>query len=78
MTIKKLAAGTHARFIDYYKDADNWSGTPLVGGNVGGDSSDIGFLLNMKKANLIETFTDRGDVFLDFTEVGHAYFSEHG
>lgn len=31
-------------FFDYARDAGNWGGTPLVGGNVGGGREDNGNL----------------------------------
>lgn len=77
-TIKKLAAATHTRFVEYYKDAGNWDGSPLVGGNVGGEPADKGYIVNMKKAGLVETWMDDGDVWMDFTDLGHAYFTQHG
>jgi len=64
---------TTYRFLDYYRDAANWAGTPLVGGNVGrNDDSDKGYVLNMKKRGWITTWEDDGDVFMDFTEEGEA------
>ena len=57
----RLAPATLARFIEYAEDADNWDGNPLIGGNVGGDASDKGFVLNMKKAGLVTTWVDGDD-----------------
>ena len=45
-------------FIKYANDAGNWNGTPLVGGNVGGSKEDRGNLTQLKKAGLVETFTE--------------------
>jgi hypothetical protein len=67
-----------ARFLDYWRDAGNWSGEPLVGGNVGGDAADKGYLVNMKKAGLITTVTTcdringviRQDTWVVFTPKG--------
>lgn len=74
------------RFIKYAQDAGNWGGSPLVGGNVGGDPADKGFILNMKKAGLITTWEDRGvinrrvvvSVWLEFTDSGKALAAAHG
>jgi hypothetical protein len=67
-----------ARFAEYARDADNWSGSPLVGGNVGGDPADKGYILNLKKAGLITTWTDEGLAWLDFTDLGKALVLELG
>jgi Ser-tRNA(Ala) deacylase AlaX len=64
-------ANTMTRFTEYADDAGNWNGTPLVGGNVGGDPADKGFILNMKKQGLVETDEDEdGNVWMFFTEKG--------
>jgi hypothetical protein len=72
-----------ALFLAYANDAGNWSGTPLVGGNVGGDvKAQRGNLTQLKKAGLIKTFTDDGDrpdlVWLEFTAAGKALATQHG
>ena len=71
---------TTARFLAYYEDQDNWSGTPLVGGNVGGDSADKGFIVNMKKRGWITTedIDNDGCVWMDFTDAGRAQAALHG
>jgi len=68
------------RFLEYYLDAGNWSGTPLVGGNVGGDASDKGFVMNMKKRGWITTFEhDRdGCVWMRLEEEGNRVLMSHG
>lgn len=65
-------------FLAYAEDAGNWSGTPLVGGNVGGSREDNGNLTQLKKAGLISTFEYAGDVFIKFTDAGVALAAEHG
>lgn len=50
--------GTTKRFLEYAYDAGNWGGTPLVGGNVGGEPADKGFIVNMKKRGWISTWED--------------------
>lgn len=65
-------------FLDYAKDAGNWSGTPLVGGNVGGSKEDNGNLTQLKQAGLVKTWTDEGLVWLSFTAEGKALAAEHG
>ena len=64
-------------FLAYAKDACNWGGAPLVGGNVGGDKAERGNLTQLKRAGLIETSIDCGDVFIFFTAAGEALAAEH-
>lgn len=65
-------------FIAYANDAVNWSGTPLVGGNVADTKEDRGNLTQLKKAGLITTCTDEGHIWLDFTAAGKAYARQLG
>ncbi|KMV17597.1 hypothetical protein ACT17_15025 [Mycolicibacterium conceptionense] len=65
-------------FLDYARDAGNWSGTPLIGGNVGGSKEDRGNLTQLKRAGLITTFEWEGDKWVDFTDAGRALAAEHG
>jgi hypothetical protein len=65
-------------FLDYAKDAGNWSGTPCVGGNVGGTAEDRGNLTQLKQAGLITTFKSDGDLWVSFTDLGVAYALENG
>nr|AKH48109.1 hypothetical protein [uncultured marine virus] len=73
-----IAPATLARFVQYAEDAGNWGGSPLVGGNVGGDAADKGFVLNMKKAGLVTTCADDGCVWIDFTDAGALLAEQHG
>lgn len=65
-------------FLAYARDAGNWSGTPLVGGNVGGSKEERGNLTQLKKAGLITTFNNDGETWVDFTPQGRGLASEHG
>lgn len=65
-------------FLMYARDAGNWGGTPLVGGNVGGGSEERGNLTQLKKAGLIQTSSDDGATFVHFTPAGEALAAEHG
>jgi hypothetical protein len=70
-----------AKFFDgYYKDAGNWSGSPLVGGNVTilGDKEDRGLLAHLKRQGLVVTNGDEGDTFLTFTKKGEALARARG
>lgn len=84
MTQTTLAPATMKRFLEYAADAGNWSGIPLIGGNVGGDPADKGYIVNMKKAGLIRTVRDgsggKGNplYWMCFTEAGMALAAEHG
>ena len=67
-------------FIEYANDAGNWSGSPLVGGNVGGTKEERGNLTQLKKAGLIETAFEKSDrtTWLYFTPAGIAYAATLG
>jgi len=68
--VPKWTERDKALFIAYAKDAGNWSGNPLVGGNVGGSKEDRGNLTHLKKLGLVKTWTDEGNIWLAFTEEG--------
>jgi len=76
--IKKLTPNSKQLFIDYAKDADNWNGMPLVGGNVKSSKSDNGNLTDLKKAGLIITFEEGKDIWLKFTDAGIKFASSLG
>jgi hypothetical protein len=67
-------------FMAYAKDAGNWSGTPLVGGNVGGDKAEQGNLTQLKQAELITTQYDReqDSTWIYFTDLGKAWSRANG
>lgn len=67
-----------ALFLAYAKDSGNWSGTPLVGGNVGGSKEDRGNLTDLKKAGLVTTFISDKLAWLEFTDAGKAFAASHG
>lgn len=56
----------------YAKDAGNWSGTPLIGGNVNllGPKQDRGLLSYIKRAGLANTNADEFGTWLYFTPLG--------
>jgi len=62
-----------ALFLAYWDDAGNWSGTPLVGGNVGGSKQERGNLTQLKQAGLIETFESDGQLWVRFTAAGETF-----
>jgi hypothetical protein len=65
-------------FLAYAKDAGNWSGQPLVGGNVGGTKEQRGNLTQLKQAGLITTFRDEGHDWIKFTDSGKQFAAENG
>lgn len=65
-------------FLDYARDAAHWTGTPMVGGNVGRSAADRGNLTQLKKAGLVDTFPSDGDMFVQFTDAGVALAAQHG
>ena len=74
-----ITEASKALFLALAEDADNWGGTPLLGGNVDITKEERGNLTQIKKAGLIETFTDElGECWVDFTAAGKAYALELG
>ena len=67
-----------ALFLEYARDAGNWGGTPLVGGNVGGSKEDRGNLTQLKKAGLVVTEISDGHTWIMFTQAGRNLANEHG
>lgn len=65
-------------FLMYAKDAGNWSGTPLIGGNVGGSKEERGNLTQLKRAGLIRTSRSDGFDYVEFTQEGVKLAAEHG
>jgi hypothetical protein len=78
MNQARITETTKALFLAYAKDADNWSGTPMVGGNVGGSAEERGNLTQMKKAGLVTTFNDEGCTWLRFTPEGVKFARDNG
>jgi len=67
-----------ALFLEYASDAGNWSGTPLVGGNVGGSKEDRGNLTQLKRSGLVTTDASEGHRWLIFTQAGRELARDHG
>ena len=65
-------------FLDYARDAANWSGTPCIGGNVGGSKEDRGNLTQLKRAGLIKTFRYERCDWISFTPAGEALAAKYG
>ena len=64
----------------YWQDAGNWSGTPMLNGNVSllGAKEDRGLITHLKMAGLIKTFASDGCSFLSFTPAGVAFGASIG
>ena len=65
-------------FEAYARDAGNWGGNPLVGGNVGGSKEERGNLTQLKRAGLITTQVDEGNTWISFTPDGIQYAASLG
>lgn len=65
-------------FLAYARDASNWSGTPLIGGNVPTGRAERGNLTQLKRADLLKTFEWDRDVWVKFTAAGRELAGEHG
>lgn len=87
-----LTAASLALFLDLARDAGNWSGSPLFGGNVGRGAAAKGNLTQLKQAELVTTWEDDDDgkrcmstgrrlppaVWVEFTPAGVALALSHG
>jgi len=80
MSKSSLAENAKQLFVMYVNDAGNWSGEPLVGGNVSllGSKEDRGLLTHLKRAGLVTTFVDEGNSWIQFTDAGKAFAAELG
>ena len=85
--VPEITEGSKRLFIELAEDAGNWSGTPLFGGNVGGDQISKGHLTPLKKLGLVTTFVDTDDpsgsrfrrhAWVIFTDLGVRYSEELG
>lgn len=74
----ELTEASKKLFLAYAKDAGNWSGTPLVGGNVGGSKQDAGNLTDLKKKGLLSTFESEGLEWVQFSDLGIEYAKANG
>ena len=79
--INKLTDGSFQLFSDLAEDAGNWSGTPLFGGNVGGDAESKGHLTHLKKIGMLTTFVDEDDrtcAWVEFTTLAKQFLLASG
>jgi hypothetical protein len=78
-----LSPAALALFLEYARDAGNWSGAPLVDGNVEGSPERNGYLLRLKLAGFITTQYEKepgrpGCTWMFFTAEGKALAAAHG
>jgi len=78
MTTISLSPEALAYFIELAEDAPDWSGSPLIGGNVEQTKQRDGYLTDLKKKDLLTTQEDEGDVWVYFTPAGRGLAAEHG
>lgn len=74
----EITEASKSLFVAYAKDAGNWGGTPLVGGNVGGSKQDAGNLTDLKKRGLLTTFESDRLQWVSFTDAGVTYAKSLG
>lgn len=74
----ELTPATLDLFIRFAKDADNWNGMPLVGGNVSMTLADRGNMTDLKQKGLVITFKEEGNLWLEFTDAGKELALMHG
>ena len=65
-------------FLAYARDAGNWSGSPPIGGNVGGRKEDRGNITQLKRAGLLSTYENDGFAWIQFTAEGIKLAEKHG
>jgi hypothetical protein len=83
-TTTELTEASKNLFLAYAKDAGNWNGMPMVGGNGQqcwwnvGRKSDAGNLTDLRQNGMVKTFRDNGCDFIRFTDTGKAFAKENG
>lgn len=76
-----LTEDCKAVFVAYAHDAGNWSGQPMIDGNVPSTTATRGHLTALKKQGLITTFRDEDNAqitWMSFTDRGVAYAASLG
>tara|TARA_R110002110_G_scaffold316186_1_gene529178 strand:+ start:139 stop:483 length:345 start_codon:yes stop_codon:yes gene_type:complete len=77
----QITPGSKQLFCDLVSDAGNWGGSPLFGGNVGGDKASEGHLTHLKKLGLLTTQVDEDDrscSWVHWTDLGVCYAEDLG
>lgn len=76
-----LTEDCKAVFVAYAHDAGNWSGQPMIDGNVPSTTATRGHLTALKKQGLITTFRDEDNAqitWMSFTDRGVVYAASLG
>lgn len=75
----QLTEKSNALFLAFANDAGNWSGTPLIGGNVEMTRAKRGNLSDLVQKGLVMVSDDgEGNTWVHFTRAGVDYANEHG
>lgn len=75
----KLTPDSRELFKALAEDAGNWSGTPLIGGNVELTKEERGNLTHLKRLGLVTTYTDDERlIWASFTPAGIELAEELG
>jgi len=61
-------------FLALAAEANDWNGQPLFDGS----KEDRGNLTQLKQAGLLTTFSEEGNLWVDFTDAGIALAAENG
>jgi hypothetical protein len=69
----RITRASRTLFELFAIDAPNWSGTPMLNGNVEITAAERGNLTQLKREGLIETFVSDGEKWVQFTKKGQAY-----
>jgi hypothetical protein len=73
-----ITTASLALFDDLAADAPNWSGQPLLDGNVVITKEERGNLTQLKRAGLLTTFLDEGNIWVIFTDKGEEFAASRG
>lgn len=75
---KFMSPDAHAFFVWLAKDAEEWNGTPLVGGNYTHTNRHDGLLTALKRAGLVVTHREGNCAWVHFTYRGMEYAASKG
>lgn len=77
-----LSEACKSLLLEYWNDKGNWSGTPLVGGNVDSSTENNGYITDLKKKGLITTWNDGRNsdgtpsMWMEFTDLCRSMMRE--
>jgi hypothetical protein len=77
--LQAIPEGTVATFLEYAKDAGNWSDRPWVNsGNIQCTTAMGGHISNMVQLGLVRVVGTGRDTYMEFTVTGVALAAQHG